>query len=103
MLVVKSEELYSPQAYLEAVTGKCYIVNADTICELLEEMQQRLYDNGHGSLWDFPLTGIDEIVEDNLDVVLVELTGDDENGKWVTIYRWFEVPEQFPVEDGEER
>lgn len=99
--MVKSDGVYSPQFYLEAVTGKCYIINSDTISGLIDEIQQKLCDNGHKLLWDFPLTEIDEIVANNSDVVLVELTGDNENGEWTTVYRWFEVPEQFPIEDEE--
>lgn len=99
--MVKSESVYSPQAYLEAVTGKCYIIHGDTIYDLLDEIQAILSENGYKLLWDYPLTEIDEIVANDINVVLVELTGDDENGKWRTVYRWFEVPEQFPTEDGD--
>lgn len=99
--MVKFDGVYSPQAYLESVTGKCYIINTDTISGLIDEIQRRLCDNGHKLLWDFPLTEIDEIAANDLDVVLVELTGDNESGKWTTVYRWFEVPDEFPVEDGE--
>lgn len=100
--MVKFDGVYSPQSYIEAVTGECYIIRASTIYGLLDEMQAILSDYGYGYLWDYPLTEIDEIVENKLDVVLVELTGDDDEGKWRTVYRWFEVPEQFPIEDGEE-
>lgn len=93
--MVKSEEVYSPQAFVGCVTGKYYCFHSYTISELLAEIDILLSANGYAELWNYPLSEIDHIVANNLNVVLVELTGDDENGEWSTVYRWFEVPEFF--------
>lgn len=93
--MIKSERLYTPQGFVEAVTGNYYIINADTIAGLIESIEYLLKENGHDNLWDYSFTEVEHIVENNLNVVLVELTGDDSNGEWKTVYRWFEVPDGF--------
>lgn len=92
---VKSEKIYSPQNYLAAITGNCYILRSDTISDMIEEISTILLKNGFENLWDYGLSEIEHLVENDLDVVLVELTGSDANDEWTTIYRWFEVPDKF--------
>lgn len=82
----------SPQEYVEKVTGKCFVVSADTIGALIDEIQNRLASEGYDDLWDYPLEEIDEVIENDLSVVLVELVGKDVDGSWATILRWFEMP-----------
>ena len=56
--MVKSDVIYSPQNFVEEVTGKCYIFqNQDTVFEI----QELLKFNGYDDLWDYPLSEIDEI------------------------------------------
>lgn len=90
--MVKSEKVYSPQAYLEAITGKCYCMGNEYPVDFIQEI---LVAEGHtDELWDYPLTEIDHIVENDINVVLVDcgyLYGDE----YVEEYRWFEVPESF--------
>ena len=94
--MVKSEQIYSPQAYLAAVTGKCYIIENGYMVDFIQEI---LVSEGHtDDLWDYPLTEIDHIVENNLDVVLVNCSYYD-GDEWVPEYRWFEVPEDFKEEE----
>ena len=92
--MVKSERIYSPQNYLEAVTGNCYIVRGDNDIETIQEI---LVENGYiDELWDYSLSEIDHIVENDLNVVLVDCMVYDDNAyEWNHIYRWFEVPEDF--------
>lgn len=87
----------SPQEYVNAVTGKLFAFSSDTIGGLIDEIQNRLEPEGYCDLWDYPLEEIDEIVENGLSVVLVELVGEDVDGKCVTMLRWFEVPEGLHV------
>ena len=90
--MVKSEKIYSPQGYLEAVTGKCYIVNG---CNDIETIQCVL--NEHElDLWDYPMSEIDHIVENQLNVVLVDcMVENNATDEFDHIFRWFEVPEDF--------
>ena len=93
--MVKSEQIYSPQAYLEAVTGKYYIIRGGyPVDDILEILVSEGYDN----LWDFPFTEIDHIVENNHNVVLVDCSFYGGN-EYITEYRWFEVPEDFEEEE----
>lgn len=93
--MVKSEQAYNPQNYVATITGQYYIFRSDNIDKLVEEIESCLKKNDFDCLWNYPLSEIDHIVENKLNVVLVELTGDDEDGEWKTVYRWFEVPEDF--------
>lgn len=91
--MVKSEHIYSPQTYLEAITGKCYFMRHNEYP--VDFIQSVLVSEGHtDDLWDYPLTEIDHIVENNLNVVLVDCSHY-EDGEFVNEYRWFEVPEDF--------
>ena len=93
--MVKSERIYSPRQYLEAVTGKYYIAREDDDIKFIED---GLDLNGYG-FWNFPLSEIDHIVENNLDVVLVDCMVWNETIKeFKHEYRWFEVPEDFEEE-----
>ena len=94
---VKSEKIYTPQSYCEKMTGCCYGFNQDDTVGEIEEVLKR-----HGlesENWSYPLSEIDHIVENGLNVVLVDVSGFDKQGKWRQEYRWFEVPEYFEEED----
>ena len=93
--MVKSEQIYSPPGYVCAVTGTGYVFKykmhpADEIQYLLS---QHDYD-----LWDYPLTEIDHIVENGLNVVLVDCSHY-EGDMYINEYRWFEVPDDFKEEE----
>ena len=94
--MVKSEKLYSPQNYLEAVTGNCYIIRGDNDVEEIETILESL----DYCLWSHALTEIDYIMEENLDVVLVDcMIWNEEKSELEHVYRWFEVPEDFEEEE----
>ena len=96
---VKSEKLYTPQTYCEKMTGRCYGFKEDDTVGEIEEVLRR-----HGlesENWSYPLSEIDHIVENGLNVVLVDVSGFSEEGKWRQEYRWFEVPEDFEDESDE--
>ena len=98
---VKSNGIYSPQSYVAAVTGTCYFFKHKT--HPAEEIQYLLKNDewDYYELWDYPLTEIDHIVENNLNVVLVDCSHY-EGDVYVNEYRWFEVPEGFSEDDEEE-
>lgn len=94
--MVKSEKIYSPQNYLEAVTGECYIIRRVNDIETIEVILED-YDL---ELWNYPLSEIDHIVENRLDVVLVDcMVVNEETDEFEHEYRWFEVPEDFEEEE----
>lgn len=92
--MVKSKGIYSPQNFVCVVTGKCYIMNHD---DIIEDIHYLLSQNKIETT-DYSLDEIDHIVENNLNVVLVDVSGFNEDDEWVQDYRWFEVPEDFNEE-----
>jgi hypothetical protein len=93
--MVKSGYIYAPENYVCAVTEKYYFFKNNM--HPIDEIQYLLRLNGY-ELWDYPLTEIDHIVENNLNVVLVDCShykGD----MCINEYRWFEVPEDFKEEE----
>ena len=96
--MVKSERLYSPQEYLDAVLGECYLFDSyvdDDIKELEEILKKE-----DKALWNYPLTEIDHIVENGLDVVLVDcMVWSTTDREYKHTMRWFEVPSDFVEED----
>ena len=96
---VKSEKLYTPQTYCEKLTGCCYgFDHEDTVFEMETVLKRHGLESEHRS---YPLSEIDHIVENNLCVVLVDVSGFSKEGKWKQEYRWFEVPEDFEDESDE--
>ena len=89
--MVKSERIYSPQQYLMALTGNCYAIRG---VNDIETIQSILEDHGF-NLWDYPMSEIDHIVENNLNVVLVDCMVSNEKCEFEHQYRWFEVPGDF--------
>jgi hypothetical protein len=95
--MVKSDQIYSPENYVCGVTGNYYFFKnkmhpVDEIHYLLDPDYE---------IWDYPLTEIDHIVENDLDVVLVDCSHYEE-GEYVSEYRWFEVFDDFEEEYDEE-
>ena len=88
--MVVSEKLWTPQAFVDAITGHCYIFDGEddvgAIAFLLEE-------NDYDDLWDYPLSEIDHIVEQGNNVVLIDcLVWSEDRGQYEHEYRWWEVP-----------
>ena len=44
--MIKAEIIYSPQNYVEAVTGKCYVFKNENTCM---EIEKRLEENIYGA------------------------------------------------------
>ena len=90
--MVKSEKIYSPQRYLETITGKYYIIRGEDDIEFIEGA---IAHEGI-ELWNYPMSEIDHIVENNLNVVLVDcMVVNEDTDQFEHQYRWFEVPEDF--------
>lgn len=96
MAYVKSEKIYTPQQYICAVTGLCfYFPEEDTIAEIQDKLDRYCFDN----LGNYPLTEIDHIVENQLNVVLVDVSGFYGGSEIKPQYRWYEVPDDFKEEE----
>ena len=94
--MVKSKEIYSPQTFVEAVTGLYYVSEGEDDVIFVEE---KLALNGF-ELWNYPLTEIEHIVENGLNVVLVDcLVYNGTTEEFEHEYRWFEVPDDFEEEE----
>lgn len=94
--MVKSKQIYSPQNFVGAVTGKYYIHHCeDTVGEIHHLLKMNGIETEENPLWDYPLDEIEHIVENGINVVLVDVSGFNEDDAWITEFRWFEVPEWF--------
>lgn len=94
----------TPHTYLEMMTGKYFCLNADNQLELVEKILDE--QCGKGLYWSFSLENIGEVIKNGHKVVLVVIVnivtkGDKEEQK--TIYRWFEVPEEWTKEEFQKR
>lgn len=96
--MVVSNSIYAPQNYVGAITGNYFISKYDGSIECIHKHLEKY---GFDDLWDYPLTEIDHIVENNLNVVLVDCSHY-EDDMYVNEYRWFEVPEDFEDEEEDE-
>lgn len=90
-------EIYTPQTFLEVLTGNCYIVDGDNDAETIHDIlaKEGIENDTTDTLWDYSLDEIQHIVEANVNVVLVEVCRFDINEKLIKEYRWFEIPDTF--------
>ena len=94
--MVKSKQIYNPQSFVGAVTGHYFIFQQnDTVTEIHNILKENGFETEDNPLWDYPLDEIEHIVENNVPVVLVDVSGFNKNDQWITEYRWFEVHEGF--------
>lgn len=102
--MVKSKKVYSPQSFVEALTGNCYIFDGE--CDILKEIHTCLSEDGvedeENVLFDYPFTEIEHIVENHINVVLVDISGYGPEESWKQELRWFEVPDDFEEEKEED-
>ena len=93
--MVLTNRVFTPQTFLEAITGKCYVVDGSDDIEFIHEVltEEGYEDDECCTVWDYPLNEIDECIEQEIDVVLVECCYFDDNDELCKEYRWFQVPD----------
>lgn len=89
--MVKSNVIYSPQTFIEALTDKCYFFNGENITGEIRKILKKHNIKSR----DYRFEKINKIVADNANVVLVDVSGFDESLSYHTEFRWFEVPKWF--------
>ena len=101
---IKYNGLLTAQQYLELVTNKYYLLNADNQLEEVEKIMDREF--GDGAFWSFALDDINEVMENDHIVVLVEIVNivmKDGRAEQEKLYRWFELPFEFTKDELTER
>ena len=89
--MVKSNQIYTPQTFVEKVAGRCYCFrNENTVAEMEQVLRHH-----RQPFSNYALNEIEHIVENMLEVVLVDVSGFDTKGRWQREYRWFEVSKGF--------
>ena len=102
-MLVKSNIVYSPQSFVGAVTGHYYIHHSEnTVREIHDLLKLNKVETDENPLWDYPMDEIEHIVENEIPVVLVDVSSFNEKDEWITEYRWFEVPEWFEKREYDE-
>ncbi|MCH5304282.1 MAG: hypothetical protein J1E41_05410 [Ruminococcus sp.] len=102
---IVKEGLFSPSNYLEMCTGKYYILGSEEkayeFINLI--LKARNVKNSRGtSIRSYAFDNIEKAISDNAKVVLVDVSDFDEEGKPVTEYCWYEVPNKIYDDDTEE-
>ena len=86
--IVKSNKLYSPQNYLELITGNTYIIQGDNDIEFIEKI---LEQEGY-CLWNYSLNEVEHLIESEIPVVMVDcMIYKEEKNEYEHEIRWFEV------------
>jgi hypothetical protein len=89
---VISRKLWSPQEFVEAFTGECYVIDGDNDSILIRNI---LAEHGYPNIWDYMLDEIDNIPENVHQVVLVDcLIWNEQDGQYHHSYRWFHIPDE---------
>ena len=94
--MVVTNKLYTPQEFVEILTGKYYIIDGD---DDIEDIHALLIHEGVESeenpLWDYPLNEIDHIVLNDINVVLVDVMVINDDDEFEHELRWFEIPAEY--------
>lgn len=86
--MVKSKELYSPQTYIELITGACHIIDGD---DDLASIKSVLKQYGRTAK-SYELDEIRKVLQDNADVVLVDcMKWDNSENEYKHHYYWLEA------------
>ena len=89
--MVVSNKLWTPQTFVEAITGHCYIFDGD---DDVGHISCILEESGFGDLWDYSMDEVDHIIEQGHHVVLVDcVVWSEDDGRYGHEYRWWQVPE----------
>lgn len=92
--IIKDKNVYSPQSYLELVTGNCYVVSGDNDIEFIEKILEE-FDY---CLWNYPVDETDHIKENEINVVPVDcMIYNNKTKEYEHVLRWFEVPEDIEI------
>ena len=103
-LTIVYNGVLTPHHYLEIMTGKYFLLNADNQLELVEKILDE--QCGNGLYWSFALDDIDEVIKNGYKVVLVEIANivmKGDKAERETIYRWFEVPGEWTKAEFQKR
>lgn len=86
---VASDEIFSPQNYLMAVTGKCFMIDGDDDVATIKSI---LKQTGYEKLKSFSLNEVYRAALENCRVVLVDcMVYDNNQNKFTHKLQWFEV------------
>lgn len=90
---VQSLKVYSPQDFVEKLTGYYYGFDKDnTVEEIHTLLKKHGIETEAVPLLDYPLDEIEEIVANEVPVVLVDTTYINDNYEMAVEHRWFEIP-----------
>ena len=90
--IIKSKGIYSPQSYLEIVTGNCYILSNEI--PIVTEIENILKTGGFNTQ-NYSLTETAKALQNGKPIVLVDCTDIYENSEMIHECRWFCVPDNF--------
>ena len=91
-IMIKSNKIYSPQRFLEAVTGKIYILNYNK--PIVPQIEQVLI-NHKKPYSSYPLEDAQKALNKQGNIVLVSCTDMNEKLEFEEKYRWFKVSKDF--------
>ena len=92
--MIKSDKIYSPQRFLEAVTGKTYTLSYDK--PLVPQIEEILIH--HRKPYNsYPLEDAQKALNKQGNIVLVSCSDMNEKLEFEEKYRWFKVDEKFKV------
>lgn len=103
MIGVQSKKVFSPQEFLEIMTGKTFIINSDNDIEYIHKiLKQEGIEDEEYPIYDYPVDKIDVILDAETYVVLVDcLVWDESCDQFKHEYRWFECGDDFEGKEEE--
>lgn len=92
--MIKSNKIYNPQRFLEAVTGKTYILSYE---KPIQPQIERILIKHRKPYSSYPFEEVQKALNKKGNIVLVSCSDMSEDWQMVEKYRWFKVPKDFEV------
>lgn len=90
--MVVTNKVYTPEMFVEALTGKCEIFDGkDPITQIHAFLKAEGIEVEGQEFWDYPINEIEHILSEKMNVVLVDVSGFYLEDKWEKLFRWFEI------------
>lgn len=90
--MIKSDKIYSPQRFLEAVTGETYMLSFD---EPVVTQIERILIHHKKPYSSYPLEDAKKALNKKGNIVLVSCCDISDKHEIIERYRWFKVPKDF--------
>ena len=93
--MIISDAIFTPQQFIAIISGEVVFFQPDGNYDTIAMIEDILEQHTYGWLEKIPLNDIIGVLKSDLDVVLLDVSGHNEDGEWVNECCWWQVTDNF--------